>query len=182
VSSGIGYSLVIDELFRMLYPREVTDYWEHFRRQYNISDSVRWEAWAFGDNPKLADELLGLVLKEHKRATADLVTEFEIRGEKIPEVGGYSVILDGGGKPAAVIMTTKVNVAPFLDVPAEFAFEEGEDDRTLESWRREHRKYFTRFLGARGLKFDEKSLFVMESFELLHPKNRSDKSTKSNDI
>ena len=101
--------------------------------------------------------------------------------KKIPEVGGYSVILDGGGKPAAVIRTTKVKVSPFLEVPAEFAFEEGEDDRTRESWRREHRKYFNRFLRARGLKFDEKTLFVMESFELI-PKNRSDKSTKSNDI
>jgi len=79
-------------------------------------------------------------------------------------------------------MTTKVDVVPFLEVSAEFAFDEGEDDRTLESWRREHRKYFNRFLGARGLKFDEKSLFVLESFELLHPKNGSDKSTKSNDI
>lgn len=166
----------------MSYSREVTDYWERFRREYNISDSVRWEAWAFGDSPKLADELLSLVLEGRKRATADLVSEFEARDEKIPKVGGYSVILNGGGKPAAVIMTTKVNVAPFLEVPTEFAFEEGEDDRTLESWRREHRKYFNRFLGARGLKFDEKSLFVMESFDLIHPKNRSDKSTKSNDI
>jgi len=166
----------------MPYSREITDYWERFRRGHNISDIVRWEAWAFGDSPKLADELLGLVLEGRKRATADLVSEFEARGEKIPEVGGYSVILDGRGKPAAVIMTTKVDVVPFLEVSAEFAFDEGEDDSTLESWRREHRKYFNRFLGARGLKFDEKSLFVLERFDLIHPNNRSDKSTKSNDI
>ena len=181
MSSGIGYFLVIDEVFRMPYSRDVTDYWERFRREYNVSGGVRWEAWAFGDSPKLADELLGLVIEGRKRVTADLISEFEARGEKIPEVGGYSVILDGGCKPAAVIRTTKVKVAPFLEVPAEFAFEEGEDDRTLDSWRREHRKYFGRFLRARGLKFDEKTLFVMESFELI-PKNRSDKSTKSNDI
>jgi len=70
----------------MPYSREITDYWERFRRGHNISDIVRWEAWAFGDSPKLADELLGLVLGGRKRATDDLVSEFEARGEKIPEV------------------------------------------------------------------------------------------------
>ena len=58
------------------------DYWESFKRENKISDNIRWEAWAFGDSPKLADELLGLVLEGRKRATADLVSEFEARGKK----------------------------------------------------------------------------------------------------
>jgi len=54
-------------------------------------------------------------------------------------------------------------------VTAEFAYSEGEDDRTLESWRREHRKYFTRVLAARGVVFDASSHVVMESFEVVYP-------------
>ena len=153
----------------MSYPSDVIEYWEHFRKLNNVSDKVRWEAWAFGDNSKLSDELLSLVLERRKRATADLLSEFDVRGEKVPEVGGYSVILDGRGNPAAVIRTTNVKIVPFFDVSKEFAFEEGEDDRTLESWSREHRKYFDRILSSRGMKFDEKSLIVLESFELLYP-------------
>jgi uncharacterized protein YhfF len=57
----------------------------------------------------------------------------------------------------------------FTEVTAEFAYSEGEDDRTLDSWRREHRKYYTRVLATRGERFDEASLVVTESFELLHP-------------
>jgi hypothetical protein len=38
----------------------------------------------------------------------------------------------------------------FTEATAEFAYSEGEDDRTLDSWRREHRKYYTRVLAARG--------------------------------
>jgi uncharacterized protein YhfF len=64
-----------------------------------------------------------------------------------------------------------VEIKPFTEVTAEFAYSEGEDDRTLDSWRREHRKYFTRVLVARGERFDEASLVVAESFELLHPRS-----------
>jgi uncharacterized protein YhfF len=60
----------------------------------------------------------------------------------------------------------------FTEATAEFAYSEGEDDRTLDSWRREHRKYYTRVLAARGgEKFNEASLVVAESFDLLHPKS-----------
>ncbi|MCX6648181.1 MAG: ASCH domain-containing protein [Candidatus Bathyarchaeota archaeon] len=151
------------------YPPEVTRYWETFKRRFGVPDGTHWEAWAFGDNPRLADELLRLVLKGKKRGTADILPEYEAKGEPIPEVGGYSVILDGRGKPAAVIRTTRVEIKPYMEVTAEFAYSEGEDDRTLESWRREHRKYWTRTLTARGENFDESSLVVTETFELAYP-------------
>jgi uncharacterized protein YhfF len=136
----------------------------------NVPEETRWEAWAFGDNPRLADELLRLVLDRKKRGTAELLAEFEHRGEPVPEVGGYSVVLDGRGRPAAVIRTTRVKIMSFTEVTAEFSYSEGEDDRTLESWRIEHRKYYMRVLAARGERFDEASLVVAESFELLNPK------------
>jgi uncharacterized protein YhfF len=150
---------------------EATRYWEDYRRHNNVPEDTHWEAWAFGDNPSLADELLSLVLDGKKRGTADLLAEYEHRGEPVPEVGGYSVVLDGRRKPVAIIRTTSVKIKPFTEVTAEFAYSEGEDDRTLDSWRREHRKYFTRVLAARGERFDEASLVVAESFELLHPRN-----------
>ena len=150
-------------------PPEVTRYWEEYRRHNSLPEGTRWEAWAFGDNPRLADELLRLVLEGKKRGTAELLAEFEHRGEPVPEVGGYSVVLDGRGRPTAVIRTTRVNIMSFTKVTAEFAYSEGEDDRTLDSWRREHRKYYTRVLAARGERFDEGYLVVAESFELLHP-------------
>jgi uncharacterized protein YhfF len=151
------------------YPPEVTLFWEKYREKTRLPRDTPWEAWAFGDNPKLADDLLHLIIIGKKRGTADLVAEYEAKGDPIPEIGGHSVILDGGGKPAAIIKTTKIEIKPFMEVTAEFAYSEGEDDRTLDSWRREHRKYWTRVLAARGGKFDESSLVVMESFELVYP-------------
>ena len=44
---------------------------------------------------------------------------------------------------ACVIRDVKVSVVPFLQVSAEHAYKEGEDDRSLEKWREVHRRVFT---------------------------------------
>ncbi len=79
----------------------------------------------------MSDELLELVLAGKKTGTATLVIELVKKGEKMPQVGDYNVILDGRGKPAGVIRTTSVVVKPFSEVEEAFTYSEGEDDRTL---------------------------------------------------
>jgi len=104
------------------------------------------EAWGFGDGPRMADELGALVLEGKKTATCGILWEYEAESEPLPQPGEYSIILDGEEKPICLVETTEVRVLPYDQVDAQFAYEEGEDDRTLESWRREHWKFFTRYL------------------------------------
>jgi uncharacterized protein YhfF len=99
--------------------------------------------FAFGDTPELADELLALVLDGKKTATCGNWDE-TVATYGIMKPGDLSVVLDGAGREACVIETIEVVKRRFCDVDAAFAHEEGEDDRTLESWRREHRRYFER--------------------------------------
>lgn len=124
-------------------------------------------AWAFGDNPVLADELLALVLAGTKTGTSSALVDYDAEDTPIPVVGELSIILDGAGHPAALIRTTQVQVEAFDDVDADFAAAEGEDDRSLESWRTEHTKYFLRTLGLDALPADFQ--IVTERFELLYP-------------
>lgn len=98
------------------------------------------ERFPFGDGPELADELLGLILAGLKTATCWDAAE----GLKGSKVGKRWVAEDGAGQPRAVLETIELAQRRFNEVDAQFAFEEGEDDRTLESWRREHQTYFTR--------------------------------------
>jgi uncharacterized protein YhfF len=84
---------------------EVQEYWEVFRAT-NGTQEQHYDVYAFGDSPEMADELLDLVLHGSKRATASLMLEFEHDEEPVPQQGTYSVILDGRGKPAAVLRTT----------------------------------------------------------------------------
>ncbi|MBN8940255.1 MAG: ASCH domain-containing protein [Rhizobiales bacterium] len=116
--------------------------------------------WSFGDSPALADELLALVLSGTKRATCESLAACE--ANIMPRVGEVSVILDGRGEPVCAIETTAVARKRFSEVDQAFAFEEGEDDRTLASWRTAHRGYFSR----QGT-FSEDMQVVCEHFKLL---------------
>ncbi|HSQ27259.1 MAG TPA: ASCH domain-containing protein [Anaerolineales bacterium] len=131
-------------------------------------DRSQPEAWSFGDNPALAEELCQLVLAGIKTATCSLLWEYEADGEAIPQEGQLSIILDGQGNPRAIIETTQVTIQPFNQVDATFAYEEGEDDRSLESWRREHWRYFSRTSQAKGWQLDESMPLVCERFRLIH--------------
>lgn len=134
-----------------------------------VAATVPPPAWSFGDDPRLADELLALVLDGSKTGTSSSVAELEAAGEPLPRPGDLSIILDGSGDPRALIRTTQVDVVPFDAVDAEFARLEGEDDLSLESWREGHERYFRRVLATWGVEFSADLPVVLERFELLHP-------------
>jgi uncharacterized protein YhfF len=97
------------------------------------------ETFSFGDNPALAAELAELVLAGTKTATCWAACE----GLKT-DVGKRTVMLDGAGRPAAIVETVELEKRRFDEVDRAFAFDEGEGDRSLEYWREAHRRYFTR--------------------------------------
>jgi uncharacterized protein YhfF len=114
-------------------------------------------SFAFGDGPELADELLDLVMKGVKTATCS--TEDE---PNTSTVGERWIVLDGSGEPRCVIESTEVSYRRYNEVDAAFAYEEGEGDRSLESWRAAHSNYF----GRQG-KFSEDMMLMCERFRLV---------------
>ncbi len=98
------------------------------------------DSFSFGDSPALADELLELVLLGKKTATCWAASE----GDKGVEAGKRWIVKDGQGRPRAVLETVELMRRRFRDVDADFAYEEGEGDRSLDYWRRAHANYFTR--------------------------------------
>lgn len=100
------------------------------------------QRWAFGDGPQLADELLQLVLAGEKTATCSSYVAYQ--QEKVPQIGDYSVILDGRGEARCVIRTRALLLIRFCDVSAELAAKEGEGDQSLACWREGHQAFFTR--------------------------------------
>ena len=121
-------------------------------------------AWGFGNHPGMATELGLLVRDGPKRATASLRSAYQ-DGEPIPRAGELSVILDGDGEPLCVIRTTHVEIRRFADVDAEFAWTEGEGDRSLAYWREAH----IRFFAAGGVPLEDDTEVVLERFDLLWP-------------
>ncbi len=125
------------------------------------------EAWGFGDGGELADELGALVVAGTKTATCSLLWEYEVLGDRVPQVGDLSIILDGNKNPLCIIETTEINIRPYNEVDADFAYEEGEDDRTLASWRIAHWKFFSRTCKVIGKELDESMPLVCERFKIV---------------
>jgi uncharacterized protein YhfF len=82
--------------------------------------------------------------------------------------GDYSVILDGRGTARCIIRTTDVDVVPFDEVDAAFAYEEGEGDRSLEYWSDVHWTYFVRELTELGREAAPDMPVVCERFEVVY--------------
>ena len=98
------------------------------------------EAHMFGDGPDLANELLALVLEGKKTASCWDAAE----GLKGAEVGKLWAVKDGDGVVRCVMETVELTQRRFDEVDAAFAYDEGEDDRTLTAWRAAHTRYFSR--------------------------------------
>jgi uncharacterized protein YhfF len=122
-----------------------------------MHDWRRLESFFFGDSPALADELAALVLAGTKTATCRAVSD-----GASTHVGKRMVVLDGSGRPLAIVETVELTLRRFNGVDAAFAHDEGEGDRTLAGWRLAHRRYFTR-LGQ----FAEDMLLCCERFHVV---------------
>lgn len=122
----------------------------------------------FGDSVELADELIELVLRGRKRATAGSLAEYENEGAALPEVGDRWIACDGQGLPRAVIETTELRVGPLSSVDDQFAWDEGEGDRTRADWLRSHTAYFTRTHTALGIPFHPDIPVAFERFDVVY--------------
>jgi uncharacterized protein YhfF len=91
----------------------------------------------------MADELGALVYAGIKTATCSLLWEYEAEGEPPPQVGELSIILDGNDDPICIIETTEIEIKPYDQVDAQFAYDEGEGDRSLSYWRDAHWHFFS---------------------------------------
>ena len=125
--------------------------------------------FSFGDSKKLADELAALVRQGIKTATCSALMGYEKDQIPLPKKGDLSIVLDGNGDPVVVIETVSVVVLPFNEVSEQFAFEEGEGDRSLAYWRRADENYFRRN-HFENRAFDETMLVVCERFKVVHKK------------
>ena len=94
----------------------------------------------YGDSPAAADECLELVLAGRKTATCWAASE----GVKGAEVGKRWIVKDGKGRPRAIVETVELTRRRFDEVDEAIAYDGGEGDRSLASWRRLYMDFLTR--------------------------------------
>lgn len=113
----------------------------------------------FGDTPTLIDALADLIKQGIKTASC---ARFD-KDSETPKVGQRMVVLNSKKIRICIIEITKTEIMPFDQISEKFAFLEGEGDRTLSFWRKEHQRFF-----ASHNKFSPDMLLLCEYFKVIH--------------
>jgi uncharacterized protein YhfF len=127
--------------------------------------------WQFGDL-EAAGRVGQLVKAGIKTSTSGLLWEYEHNGEQLTQVGSYAIVADGAEDPICIIEVTEVEVRPFNEVDAQFAFDYGEYGRTLEQWRTASWEYFGAVCVEIGREPSETMPMVCQRFRLVYPKDQ----------
>ena len=96
--------------------------------------------------------------------------------EPLPRVGGHWIACDGAGVPRCVLRSTELRLGRLSSVDDAFAWDEGENDRTRDTWLAGHRAYFTRTQEARGNAWSDDLEVVFERFRVVWPPEVADPS------
>ena len=117
------------------------------------------------DNQQDADTCAQLTVEGIKQATSTSLWWFETHKEPLPQIGDLYIITNWNGQAKAIIQTTKVEQVPFKDITREYAYIEGEGDKSLDYWKKVHWDYYSREMKAKGKEPTEDMIIVCEYFK-----------------
>ena len=137
----------------------------------DAEDAARrfFEVFGIGDSKQSADAGADLIKQGSKTATSSLLWEYEMANKPLPQVGALSILEDGRGTPVCIVETTWVAIKKFAEVDAQFAYEYGEWDRTLESWRAHCWRYYPEQCRRIGKSATAEMPLVCERFRVVYP-------------
>ena len=148
---------------------QLAAFWERFLATGTVDAGMPMPETVepFGDSTELADELIALVVDGPKRATAAALAAYEAEDAALPEPGTIWIATDGRSRARAVLRVTDVRIGSLQSVDEEFAWDEGEGDRTRSAWLAAHERFFRRYLPTLGIAYDPELATVFERFEVL---------------
>ena len=141
--------------------------WKLYCKEVGIGEDVPYTADSFAGSAGLSDELAGLILEGKKTATCSAYEMYALDNEPMYNVGDYSVVLDSRGEAVCIIRTAKLTIVPYGQVDADFAYKEGEGDRSLAYWRKVHKDFFENEFKGTPLTFSDETPLVCEEFEVV---------------
>lgn len=148
----------------------VEAFWEDFIKHTHKDRSVQYlESFYFDISKESANNLLDLVLKGKKQATASSLLVYETTDSKLPQIGDFSIVTNWDGDPQCVIETIAVTIIPFHEITYDICKREGEDE-CLETWQTGHRKFFETEGNSFGYTFTEDMPVVFEDFKVVYTK------------
>lgn len=131
-------------------------------------DNLR--AFSLGRPGEMRERLTRAAVTGQKTATGALLRQEYLDEHEVVELPGERQVLLGlGDAPVAIVEVTKVETHRFVDVPWEFARDEGEGFTSIEHWRQGHRSYYEQ----EGITISNDSPFVCVWFRIVDSKKAS---------
>jgi uncharacterized protein YhfF len=124
----------------------------------------------FGMTKESAKLIAELAFNGVKTATGSVLWTFEVEGNPIPKLGDYNIVTNGVDEPVCVIQDTEITIVPFDEVDAAFAWDGGEEDRTLESWRKIYWEFIVSECQRINREPSLKTPLVCERFRVVYKK------------
>ena len=154
-----------------LKPRTATFWQAYVNSRPDAEEAARRfsEVFRIGDSEHTADEGANLIKQGGKTTTSSLLWEYEVANKSLPQVGSLSIVEDGRGNPVCIVETTWVAIKKFAEVDAQFAYDYGEWDRTLESWREHCWVYYEAQCRSIGKAATPEMPLVCERFRVVYP-------------
>ena len=139
----------------------------------SLTTSERKQYQSFSADYFCADEhnanlCADLISKGQKKATCSLKHWYESDDEPMPHVGHLMVVTDWSGEPICIVVIDSVKECKYSDVSDEFAYLEGEGDRTLAWWRKAHWDFFVKECAELNIESCEDMMLFLEQFHVVH--------------
>ena len=128
-----------------------------------------YEALQTSADAESADNGALLIQRRIKTATSALLWGFEAAFIPLPKVGSLRIVENGRGTPVCIIKTTELITKPFREVDLRFAYDYGEGDRSLKTWRLVCWQIFGDRCAELGREADHAMPLVCERFRVLYP-------------
>ncbi len=148
--------------------QSVTEFWQFCLPEISQPPADGFYRVRFlGGTPEITEAITKLILAGDKTGTFTSPWMYEGDRSITPVAGGYSVLTDSHGDPAAVLKTTFLMTVPFNQITEKETAIDGPPVRPLEVWRPVHVTFFTGELNARGKTFVEDMPVTVEAFEVV---------------
>lgn len=146
--------------------------WQEYLSSLDDPDAAeRWfyEVFRIGSTPEGADHGADLILRGVKTATSELLWVYQADAIPQPTKGSLSIVEKGDGEAVCVVRTTEVRAVAFRDVDAKFAYDYGEWNRSLKTWRLECWQHFVAACERMGREPTHDMPLVCERFRVVWP-------------
>ena len=139
----------------------------------SLSETERKKYQSFSSDYFCADEhnanlCAELIRIGQKTATCSLNHWYESGEEPMPTIGHLMIVTNWDGTPICIVEINSVEKCKYSDVSAEFAFLEGEGDRSLEWWRKAHWNFFAKECEELNIEPCEEMMLVLETFRVVY--------------